>query len=698
PNITAFQKVAVVKEGSQVNSVLSTITCSDSDGDLTATYVKSVSPSTLCGKCFEVLNCLPNECLQYRAGVGTLDYSTASSYLVTVSCEDLVHSDPDATEVIEVKVLPNAPPHFDPDVKFVSLPKDGPTIKAGTVLYQVDGIDPEDDDITYSMNVNPATSAKNYQINPLTGEIKALIDLSKECLSSITFEVTMTDGHSSVGPQVIDMPISNPNVAPTASNLDTTIQIPEDHSLTTAYTMAIIDGNPGDKVTYTTSSTNAAGLAQYKMDGKSLNVDVQQALDYEQASLRQTDVIVQATDGNCPSPPYTLRIKVTDVNEKPVITPSRTNVEVCEGVQEFDPGYTAVDPDTPDTQTWSLSSTMSNTNGRFGINRNTGWLKTLIDYDVDKGAMTSTVTYTVLVTDKGGLSSTATVGVTFLDCNDNAPIFDQQQAYTYAATECTAAGAKLGTITATDRDSSREQNNVIYYEGSGGSVKVGTGGEVVVVQALPAGSVVTFNAYAYDRGQTPGPLRSVNPAVISVRFTPCPTTPPPVTAAPVVTVTTTTTTTTTAAPLVTKSVDNLWWIILAALLGAAMLGLLSYMLWKYGSLCLHGCKKLNCRQCKARPKPRVVTPKVERRPPLQKAPPPPQEPEEPEAPGPGFLFGFWKERYPNDDFKQMPDRKRLPTPGDMDDHYPHTLDPVDDPLQPQHEALVEPPKKKCIIM
>ncbi|KAH9496398.1 hypothetical protein Btru_012508, partial [Bulinus truncatus] len=396
PNITAFQKVGTVKEGSQVNSVLSTITCSDIDGDKTATYVKSVSPSTLCGKCFEVLDCLPDECLQYRAGVGILDYTSAPYYLVTVSCEDLVKNEPASTEVIAVQVIPNAPPVFNPDQKFYSLPEDAPTVKSGTVLYQVEGIDPEDDDLTFSMSVIPSTSAANYAINPITGEIKTLIDLKKECGTSVTFEVTMSDGYSSVGPLVIDMPISNPNVAPKAMNLDSSIQIPEDHPLTTAFTMAITDGNPSDKVTYTTSTTNTLGLQQFKMDGKSLNVDVQQTLDYEQINLRQTDVTVQATDGFCSSPPYTLRIKVTDVNEKPVITPSVSNVEVCEGQQEFDPGYKVTDPDNPDTQTWSLSPTMSNINGRFSINRNTGWLKTLIDYDVDKGAMTSTVTYTVV--------------------------------------------------------------------------------------------------------------------------------------------------------------------------------------------------------------------------------------------------------------------------------------------------------------
>ncbi|CAL1542252.1 unnamed protein product [Lymnaea stagnalis] len=702
PNITSFEKVAIVREGTAVNEKLSTIVCSDTDGDKTTTVVKSMSPNTLCSKCFEVLDCPPEECLQYRAGVGTLDFTVVPSYLITVSCENYLQNEPPATEIIEVKVVPNAPPIFDPDTLFVSAPVDAGSVKAGDIIYIVDADDPESDDITYSLKVIPTTSSGNYQINQYTGEIRSNIDLKKECRNGVTLQVTMTDGHNVVGPKVIDVPFTNANVAPIAANLDATIQIPEDTPASTAYKMLFQDGNPGDTVTYTVTSTNPAGMSQFKIDGKSPNIDVAKVLDYEVTSLQQTDLIIQATDGYCTSPPYTLRIKVTDVNEKPSITPATSTIQVCEGQREFNPGYIATDPDNPDSLKWSINTKMTNTPGRFDIDPNTGWLRTLMDYDVDSPtSMTSTVVFTVQVQDKGGLTATASVTVNFLDCNDNAPVFDQQQTYTYAATECTPAGTKLGSITATDKDSAREQNNVINYEGSGGSIIVGSAGEVIVVSPLPAGSVVTLDAYAYDSGQTPGPLRSKNPAVISVRFTPCPTTQPPVTAA-VTTATTKTTVTTTAAAtaLVQKTEDNLVWIILAALLGAAMLGLLTFMLWRYGNLCIDGCKGLKCQRTCCKPRPRrirVVTPLIERRPPLQKAPLTPPEPE-PDPVGPGFLFGFWKERYPDDDFKNQPDRKRLPTPGDMEAHYPHTLDPVEDPLAAPETPLTAPPKKNCVVM
>ncbi|KAI8764723.1 cadherin EGF LAG seven-pass G-type receptor 1, partial [Biomphalaria glabrata] len=54
--------------------------------------------------------------------------------------------------------------------------------------------------------------------------------------------------------------------------------------------------------------------------------------------------------------------------------------------------------------------------------------------------------------------------------------------------------------------------------------------------------------------------------------------------------------------------------------------------------------------------------------------------------------------YPNDDFKYQPDRKRLPTPGDMEEHYPHTIDPVEEPANVQDPEVVIKHKRLCLVM
>ncbi|KAH9518619.1 hypothetical protein Btru_005802, partial [Bulinus truncatus] len=75
-----------------------------------------------------------------------------------------------------------------------------------------------------------------------------------------------------------------------------------------------------------------------------------------------------------------------------------------------------------------------------------------------------------------------------------------------------------------------------------------------------------------------------------------------------------------------------------------------------------------------------------------------EEIEEPDPPGAGFLFGFWKERHPNDDFKFQPDRTRLPTPGDMEDHNPHTFDPVEEPAPSVTPDPEKVKKRTCLVI
>ncbi|RUS70747.1 hypothetical protein EGW08_021492, partial [Elysia chlorotica] len=113
PEITSFTKVATLNENTLTNTDLSTITCSSNPpGAATRTYVRSVKPGSPCQNCFTILDCGGAECLQYRAGVGRLDHDITNLYQITVSCEDPARNV--AMEVIQVVVIPNEPPKFNP--------------------------------------------------------------------------------------------------------------------------------------------------------------------------------------------------------------------------------------------------------------------------------------------------------------------------------------------------------------------------------------------------------------------------------------------------------------------------------------------------------------------------------------------------------------------------------------------------------
>uniref|UniRef100_A0A2C9L463 Cadherin domain-containing protein n=2 Tax=Biomphalaria TaxID=6525 RepID=A0A2C9L463_BIOGL len=93
---------------------------------------------------------------------------------------------------------------------------------------------------------------------------------------------------------------------------------------------------------------------------------------------------------------------------------------------------------------------------------------------------------TYKVTDKGGLSATATTTLTVYDINDNPPYF-KTNAYSFAATECTDLGTVIGKVTGDDDDSSYRQNDKIIFGGSGGKMAVMSNGDVVLTQACVNG-------------------------------------------------------------------------------------------------------------------------------------------------------------------------------------------------------------------
>ncbi|XP_059153707.1 uncharacterized protein LOC131939435 [Physella acuta] len=149
----------------------------------------------------------PASCLQYRAGVGTLDYTSAQYYLVTVSCTD--NKETPVTEVIEVKVIPNSPPYFIPeDYQYVYDLMDSGA-PAGQVVYDVDAKDDDGDDVIYSLEVLPQSSASHYKIDRATGKISTTVPLKAECNGDVTFRVTISDGNITAAPMVIVMAIKS---------------------------------------------------------------------------------------------------------------------------------------------------------------------------------------------------------------------------------------------------------------------------------------------------------------------------------------------------------------------------------------------------------------------------------------------------------------------------------------------------------
>lgn len=685
PEITSYDKVVTLKENVLTNTALSTIVCSDPDGDATRTYVRSVQPGSPCQNCFTVLDCGAAECLQYRSGVGRLNHDVANLYLITVSCEDPSRNS--ATEVIQVVIIPNEPPKFNPDTLSDEFSDVNAATSPGDKIGDVKAEDADGDLLSYSMSVIPSSAYTAFSIQS-DGSVVANVDLRTLCRSYVTLKVTVTDGYNTVGPKVVAVSFTNNYVKPVAINLNREIQVTED---TTGqfYTYLFV---PADDLTYTVTSTTAAAFAQFTSTDEKL--EVASTLNYEDNKLRVTDLDISVNAGGfCESDTYSLRITVTDVNEAPVISDKVTSVEVCEGKIEFVPPFTWTDEDEEDTHTWTfINADKDNDEGLYFVDPDTGLLGTTFDYDVDPDynkpkRYSRKYSYKIQVTDKGGLSATATVSASFLDCNDNAPRF-VKAFFTYQASECTGPGSVLGTLRADDADSKREGNNEITFSGASGAVSVGDTGNVILTKALSAGTVVVFDVYAQDQGLTPGPLRSEQPAKVSVIFGVCPTPSDD----------SSNSDSADSTEAASNLGANLPWIIIAAILGAILLTLVTFMLWRYWEVMGEACSRLNCsRSCQGRRgRPRLPNNGPSNQNPSNKPSQAPTPEKEKGPPPPSFLMGFWKERFPDDDHKVQPDRRTLPTPADMNQHDTNTYDPVQPPAQ--NATPPETPKKRCTIL
>ncbi|XP_070184792.1 uncharacterized protein DDB_G0290587-like [Littorina saxatilis] len=262
-------------------------------------------------------------------------------------------------------------------------------------------------------------------------------------------------------------------------------------------------------------------------------------------------------------------------------------------------------------------------------------------------------------------------------------------------------------MSCTDEDTSFEGNNATCFESNGGAgVTVTEDGSIVLLSRPPLDTTYTTTAYCRDRCTSTSPTGQLRSSgrTVTVYTTECTTTiitDTPTTEETTLTTTAETTTVTiaTTTPLSTENVSswadkNVWWIALAALLGTALLGLLMYMwlmyCWKHCGQCLERqwCQRKLPEPRRTRMKQpiraespprvhyptRVHTPPTRVQTPLRRLTPSekptrPSPPPTPPPPPPAIVgdpnargHDFWKERYPDDDYSNLPDRKDNPRP------------------------------------
>jgi len=682
PVLTINNLINLLSEDETSVTTLDTITCADTNEfpfpSVTAASI-TYTPTTNCPSCLRLEpqgGSTTDYDLKFYPSAATFDFSQASIYTITVTCTDF--TDADATGTIDVRLTPNSYPTFDNGLAVSTTQANAKSVVSGDTVYTVAATDPDGDSVFYTMTMTPSTAY--FSIGYANGIIKATDALNKQCDEYIIFNVTITDLKlANPDNQIIVLTLGSYNRQPTTNDLPGTFIIQENQIGQFIHTVDIDDDDTSElSVSFTVNPASSQTKLTFIQTFFSYEIGTLIELDYEDPTENYNVMTILLDDGNCPVSTYSYTVIVTDVNEVPTLDPLAYTYEEYEGNIVLDPQWTTTDPDANDTLTYSIKS-MSPAGLPFQIDANTGIITSIGLYDIDQGVNVATVTFTVEVTDSGGLTADTTVTLNIKDLNDNAPVFDANSLHVQvAATDCsTYTTGVVGTLVATDLDSTFQDNNVISYHlaSTSSTFAISEHGEIILLTVPAVGTVETVKANAIDAGQHPGNLTSIVSSQITVTVTTCPTT--------------TVATTTSAASSGYSGFsleDNVWWIALAGLFFILFAALLTWLcLTRIIPFCRNpppghfSVAKIKC--CKRQPQPSKPKPKRTFKDIAKKVAPVSNKPK------PGN-DGFWKvvqdvinKPSPLTDSDRGPDRFKGPQGHDANRvHSPTQAPPLDDPL------------------
>ncbi|MCP4712883.1 MAG: hypothetical protein GY869_30010, partial [Planctomycetes bacterium] len=206
------------------------------------------------------------------------------------------------------------------------------------------------------------TNNSSFTITGSTLKTNALLNF--EAKSSYSIRVQTDDGAATYA-EAITITITDVNEAPTDISLSSST-VDENVSVgTTVGTLSTTDVDSGDSHTYTlVSGTGDTDNASFSLTGSTLKTNG--ALDFETKS--SYSVRIQTSDGSLTTA-EAITISVNDVNEAPTdISLDATTIEETATIGTTIGNFSATDPDTGDTHTYTLVSGTGDTdNASFAI-------------------------------------------------------------------------------------------------------------------------------------------------------------------------------------------------------------------------------------------------------------------------------------------------------------------------------------------
>lgn len=664
PDVQGLPTSIAVGELETANRLIYTITATDADNDA---FVCDVSSTVPANGPFVGLKDADTNLYGIYTDNPTFVFATNPVYTVNIECTDTGGSV--GTGTLSVDVIEGDALTFN--TLPASTTHDASTTLNGASIYTVATTDALGHTTkTYTMTSIPSTTS--FTIDAGTGVVTAARDLIHEIYTSIKLYIQVSDGTISAV-EVLTVLLTNVNNAPVFTNLPTSIDVLESvASGTLLITLVPDDADPGASLTYTmtVSPIAYASLFSYNTNTQQVTLSNGQNFDYE--TTIYFNVTFMVSDQYYTNGPFVLDVHVKNDNEPCYFDKTFYSLNTNEGASgsiSLNPNFIISDYD--GISAYSLTFSTANNSERFTIDASTGVIGFAVDYDIDNGAMASTVILTAVCTDATGETGTTNVEIIIADVNDNAPTFGSAS-YTLTVDQYTDPGALIGTLLPTDADSGINAEytcSATTTHLTGGTYyNIGSDCGVYLTATplgnLDYGTMVRFSVTATDKGATP----LSGTTFVDVIFREATPT------------TTTTTTTTTTESNFFDDPGSLAAFIICVLLGTILLGLLLYMCLRWcvtGSCCgTDPCDFCNwcrgdgrdcCRRKQRRTRKRAVTPET---------------PERPRKP-PKDEFEYWKE----DDAPQSRAGTKLSRSSQLSRHrdypdFPQAITPTDISLRP----------------
>ena len=341
----------------------------------------------------------------------------------------------------------NRPPEFNSATATREVPEN--TEAGENIGAPVTANDPDTGDTpAYTLE---GADLDSFDIDSASGQIQTKSGVTYDHESKSSYSVTVKADDNNGGTAAIDVTITVTDVdeppefsAETASR---TIAENTEAGENIGAPVTATDPDTGDTPAYTLEGADADS---FDIDSASGQIQTKPGVTYDHESKSSYSVTVKADDNNGGTATIDVTITVADVNEPPEFdsaTATREVPENTEAGENIGAPVTAADPDTGDTQTYTLEGADADT---FDIDSASGQIQTKSGVAYDHETKSS-YSVTVKADDKNGGTATIDVTITVADV-DEPPEFDSATA-AREVPENTEAGGNIGApVTANDPD------------------------------------------------------------------------------------------------------------------------------------------------------------------------------------------------------------------------------------------------------